>query len=178
MNALALVAKHPDQVRTLIAHEPPAAAELPDREEALAVIRDIHDTYQRDGFGPGMAKFIAVVMHKGPFPADYTEQPGPDPATFGLPTEDDGSRDDVLLGQNIIGGTNYRHDFDALRAASTRIVIAAGEESDGEMAHRGALAVAERLGVEPGHVPQPSRWIPRRRVRPGRRPRCFCGQIA
>ena len=28
-------------------------------------------------------------------------QPAPDPAMFGLPTEDDGSRDDVLLGQNM-----------------------------------------------------------------------------
>src|SRR2546426_8407035 len=30
-NALALVARHPEQVRTLVAHEPPAAQELPDR---------------------------------------------------------------------------------------------------------------------------------------------------
>ena len=32
VNALALVAKHPDQVRTLVAHEPPLASILPDRE--------------------------------------------------------------------------------------------------------------------------------------------------
>lgn len=36
--------------------------------------------------------------------------------------------------------------FDALRTASTRIVIAAGAESEGELAHRGAIAVAERFG--------------------------------
>jgi hypothetical protein len=40
-----------------------------------------------------------------------------------------------------------------LRAASTRIVIAAGAESAGEMAHRGALAVAERLAAEPVAFP-------------------------
>ena len=34
VNALALVAKHPEDVRTLVAHEPPAAAVLPDRENA------------------------------------------------------------------------------------------------------------------------------------------------
>ncbi len=45
---------------------------------------------------------------------------------FGLPTEDDGSRDDPLLGQNIISCTGYQPDFDALRAAPTRIVIGVG----------------------------------------------------
>jgi pimeloyl-ACP methyl ester carboxylesterase len=34
VNALALVARHPEQVRTLVAHEPPAAQVLPDREQA------------------------------------------------------------------------------------------------------------------------------------------------
>ena len=66
---------------------------------------------------------------------------------FGLPTEDDGSRDDPLVGQNIVSCTHYQPDFDALRAASTRIVIAAGAESEGELAHRAAVAVAERLGT-------------------------------
>ena len=67
---------------------------------------------------------------------------------FGMPAEDDGTRTDVLLGQNIITCTHYEPDFDALRAASTRIVLAAGVESEGEMANRGAHAVAERLGTE------------------------------
>ena len=148
VNALALVAKHPDQVRTLVAHEPPAAQELPDREAALAVTRDISDTYQRAGMGPAMAKFIALVMHKGEITADYLDQPPPDPAMFGLPTEDDGSRNDPLLAQNLVTSTHYRIDFDALRSASTRIVIAVGEESDGELSQRAALAVADRLGTE------------------------------
>jgi len=147
-NALALVARHPEQVRTLVDHEPPLAQLLPDRDEALAAIRDIDETYQRDGLGPGMAKFIAIVMHKGLVPADFADQPAPDPAMFGLPTGDDGSRDDVLLGQNLVTNLHYQPDFEALSAASTRIVIAAGAESEGELAHRGAEALAERLGTK------------------------------
>src|SRR3954465_7705321 len=77
VNALALVARHPDQVRVLVAHEPPAAQALPDREQALAACRDIHETYLRDGFGAGMAKFIALVSHDGPIPAGYADQPAP-----------------------------------------------------------------------------------------------------
>ena len=149
VNGLALVAKHPEQVRTLVAHEPPNAQVLPDREAALAASRDVHDTYLREGMGAGMAKFIAIVSHKGPVPADYADRPAPDPAMFGLPTEDDGSRNDPLVGQNIISITHYEFDFDALRAASTRIVIAAGAESEGELACRAALAIADRLGTKP-----------------------------
>ena len=148
-NALALVERHPEQVRTLIAHEPPAAAVLPDREAVQAAARDIHETYLRSGVGPGMAKFMTLTSVRGPIPPDYVERPDPDPAAFGLPTEDDGSRDDPLMGQNIISGTTYEFDFDALRAASTRIVLAQGAGSMGEMANRGATAVAERLGTTP-----------------------------
>lgn len=148
VNARALVAKHPEQVRTLVAHEPPLAGVLPDREQALAASRDVHETYLQRGLGPAMAKFIALASHRGPIPADYADQPDPDPAAFGLPTDDDGSRDDPLMGMNMLTSTHYEPDFDALRAASTRIVVAAGAESEGELANRGTGAVAERLGSE------------------------------
>ncbi len=147
VNGLAFVTRHSDQVRTLVAHEPPTAQVLADREPALAACVDIHETYERDGSGPAMAKFIAIVSHKGPIPADYVDQPAPDPAMFGLPTEDDGSRDDALLGQNLVSITHYQPDFDALRAASTRIVIAVGVGSEDELAHRAAVVVADRLGM-------------------------------
>ena len=148
MNALALVAKHPEHVRTLVAHEPPAAQQLPDREAILAACQDIRETYLRSGFGPAMAKFIALVSYSGPLPSDYAEEPAPDPAMFGLPTEDDGSRDDPLVGQNIVS-CGYQHDFDALRAAPTRIVIGVGAQSGVILPGRAAVAVAERLGTQP-----------------------------
>jgi pimeloyl-ACP methyl ester carboxylesterase len=152
-NALALVAKHPEQVRTLVAHEPPASQELPDREPVLAASTDIHDTYLHSGFGPAMAKFIALVSYQGPIPADYADQPAPDPAMFGLPTEDDGARNDPLVGQNMISGSHYQHDFDALRVASTRIVVGVGAESGQMIPGRAAVAVAERLGTTPVTFP-------------------------
>ncbi len=153
VNALALVAEHPEQVRTLVAHEPPLAAILPDREGALAACRAVGDAYQQRGFGAGMARFIGVVGHQGPFDPAEAGQPGPDPAMFGLPTEDDGTRTDPLLFQNIISCTHYEPDFAALRAASTRIVLGAGAESEGQLAHRGAVAAAGRLGTQPVRFP-------------------------
>jgi pimeloyl-ACP methyl ester carboxylesterase len=149
VNALALVAGYPDDVRTLVAHEPPLPTILPDREAALAASRAVRETYQKHGWGAGMAHFIAVVSHRGQFTDEIAVQPAPDPAMFGLPTEDDGSRTDPLLGMALVASIGYEPDFGALQAAATRIVIAAGEESDGEMANRGAFAVAERLGTKP-----------------------------
>jgi len=153
VNALALVARHPEQVRVLVAHEPPAARELPDREAALAACDGIKETYLRQGFGPAMAKFIALVSYEGPIPAGFADQPGPDPATFGLPTVDDGSRDDALLRLNMPSCPGHRHDFDALRAASTRIVIGVGAQSSNALAGRAGIAVAERLGTVPVTFP-------------------------
>jgi pimeloyl-ACP methyl ester carboxylesterase len=153
VNALALVSKHPEDVRTLVAHEPPLASILPDREHAMAATRAVQETYQRSGWGAGLAHFIALTSHRGPFTAEVASQPAPDPAMFGMPTEDDGSRTDPLLGQNLITSTHYGPDFDALRSASTRIVIAAGEESEGQLANRGAFAAAERLGTKPVSFP-------------------------
>jgi len=153
VNALALAARHPEQVRTLVAHEPPAFAELPDGEYALAACADIRETYERSGFGPAMAKFIALAGQQSPFTADYLSGPAPDPAAFGLPTADDGSRDDPLLGQNMPSCPAYRHDFDALRAAPARIVIGVGEESVTAPPARAATAVAEKLGTLPVTFP-------------------------
>jgi pimeloyl-ACP methyl ester carboxylesterase len=153
VNALALVAKHPEQVRTLVAHEPPAARELPDREAVLTACTGIHETYQRSGFGPAMAQFIALVSLEGPVPAGFADQPAPDPAGFGLPADDDGSRDHPLVGQNMTSCPSYRHDFDALRSAPTRVVVGVGADSGQAMPGRAAAAVAERLGTAPVTFP-------------------------
>ena len=125
---------------------------LPDREESLAAVKDINATYQRSGWGTAMAKFIAIVSHVGPIPADFADQPS-DPAMFGLPAEDDGNRSDPMFGGDMSATTHYEPRFDALRAASTRIVIAAGEESGGTLASRAALVVAEKLGQSPTIFP-------------------------
>ncbi|MEU4396370.1 alpha/beta hydrolase [Kribbella sp. NPDC023855] len=153
VNALALVAQRPELVKTLVAHEPPLAALLPDAEAALKACADIYETYQRDGQGAGMAKFIAIVSFEGEIPADYTDQPAPDPAMFGLPTEDDGSRDDALLGQNLRGCTSYRPDLDALAKSTDKVVVGVGEESANQLAGRGGKAIAELLGLTPEVFP-------------------------
>ncbi|MBU2664678.1 alpha/beta hydrolase [Actinoplanes bogorensis] len=148
VNALALVTAHPEQVSTLVAHEPPVVAAVPDHANASAAVHAISDLYQKSGSGPAMVKFISIVGHQGEIPAGWIDQPGPSPEDFGMSSDDDGSRDDILLGQNLVSCTHYAPDFARLREGSTRIVVGVGEESKGELAHRAGLGVAAGLGIE------------------------------
>src|SRR5438270_995564 len=148
MCGLHWVVVHPRDVRTFVPHEPPVITLLEDSQMATKANNDIVDTYQRDGFGPAMAKFIQLVMHQGLLPDDYLDRPAPDPALFGLPTEDDGSRDDLLLSANLAMPA-FEPDAEALRASSVRIVPAIGTLGAGGLARRGGEAVAQLLGVEP-----------------------------
>src|SRR3954454_8640423 len=150
VTALALVAAHPTDVRTLVAHEPPLLTMLPDAEQAFAAEREVQSAYQKEGFGAGMAGFIALTSWQGEFTDDFAV---PDPAQFGLPGEDDGSRDDPLLSGSSNAVTAYRPDLDALSAVPTRVVIAAGTESRGTLTWRTAVATAEALGREPTVFP-------------------------
>jgi hypothetical protein len=72
---------------------------------------------------------------------------------FGLPASDDGTRGDPLLGQNMVTCNAYEPDFEALRAASTRILIGVGEETGEALPRRTAIAVAECLGQSPVTFP-------------------------
>ena len=132
--------------------------------------RDLHAF----GWGAGMAHFIAVVSHQGEFPDDFAQQPAPDPQMFGMPADDDGSRTDPLLGLALVGSIGYEPDFEALRAASTRIVMAAGNERG----HDGQPWRLRRGRSARHHgrcLSQRPRRLPRRRVRPDGRAGCFRG---
>ncbi len=145
VNALALAAAHPDDVRRVVAHEPPTAALLPDRDQIVAVVQHLRATYERAGRGAAMAQFIAFVMHTGPVPDDYLDRPAPEPAMFGLPSEDDGSRTEPLM-RNMPAVNVYRPDIEALTALGDRLVLAVGVESGEQTAARGARSVAEAVG--------------------------------
>ena len=95
-----------------------------------------------------MAAFIAMTSWRGEFTDEYFAQPAPDPARFGMPAEDDGSRGDPLLSDRSSAVTSYRPDIVKLTAAPTRIVIAVGEESLGTFTGRTAVAIAELLGQQ------------------------------
>lgn len=147
VNILALVAAHPDDVRRVVAHEPPCVDGLPDAGAALAACVDYKATYETSGHGPAMAKFIGLVMHEGEITQDYLDQPAPDPAMFGMSADDDGSRTDPLM-RNTPGCQAFQPDYAALGGLGDRLIIAVGASSGDILAARGGRQVAARLGRE------------------------------
>lgn len=153
VTALALVAAHPDDVTTVVAHEPPLIRVLPDAQSAQRALAAVRDAYQAGGANAGMAAFIAMTSWRGEFTQTYFDQPPPDPSAFGMPNDDNGSRDDPLLSERSWPVSGYELDLDALGAASTRIVIAVGEESLEVFTGRTSMAAARLLGQEPTVFP-------------------------
>ena len=178
VTALALVAAYPNDVTILVAHEPPIIPVLPDAETAARARAGVRDVYEARGSSAGMATFIAMTSWRGEFTDDYFAQPAPDPVLFGMPAEDDGSRDDPLLSDRSWAVSSYR----ARRRCAGRGADAhrdrRGRGVPGHL-HRTHVGGHRRAARAAGnHVPEPPRRLPRRRVRIRRPTRGLCAQTA
>lgn len=145
VTALAVLAAYPGDVTTLVAHEPPLITLTPDGPSGRAGAGPRTGSVREAGVGAGMAAFVTMTSWEGEFTDAYFAQPDADPAAFGMPTEDDGSRDDPLLSDRSWAITDYRPDVDAIATAATRLVIAVGEESKDVQTGRTSVATAELL---------------------------------
>jgi pimeloyl-ACP methyl ester carboxylesterase len=152
VTGLAWVTRYPADVHKLVAHEPPLLTMLPDAEAANAAEQAVCNAYQSGGWPAGMARFIAMVSWQGEFPPDFAAGPDPDPARFGLPGDDDGSRDDPLLSGASYAVSHYRPDVETL-ARLPQVVVAVGKESAGTITARTADALAVALGRSPAVFP-------------------------
>ena len=133
---LDLAARHPELVRTLVAHEPPSHL-LPEEDNRHDRVREMA---QRSG-APAALQQALATMGIGAFLTD-TE---PDVV---LPTERPVANIAFLIKHEFAMYDRYWLDFDALRgvAAQTRIVVAGGQAQREAYPYRSALAVAEQLG--------------------------------
>ena len=143
--ALELAARHPEQVRTVVSHEPPAPALQPDPARERAGMEEIVQTYRTAGIGPAMQKFMVQTRIRS--------GPPPPPAGEATPEMREAMAQmtrnmDFWLGHYFLAISAYEPDFDALKAGSSRIVPGVGEESRGELANEGGLNLAKRLGTE------------------------------
>jgi len=160
LTGLDLVARHPERVDTLVAHEPPAMNLLPDGEGWRSAFQDVYETYRRDGAGPGMQQFIATAVRTGA-PKPGGDESGPSgqeqapamPDMSQMPPEMvEGmarmqANSEFFLAHLLPATIGHVPDVAALRAAGPRIVVGAGDASAGQMPHQAALALAEQLGV-------------------------------
>jgi pimeloyl-ACP methyl ester carboxylesterase len=165
LTGLDLAARHPEQVDTLVAHEPPAWNLLPDSAGWRAAFQQVYETYRSDGAGPAMQQFIAAAVRVGgpplagePGPSSQEQVP-PMPDMEQMPPEmaDEMARMQVnsqfLFAHLLPTVIGHVPDITALRAASSRIAVGAGDASAGQMPHLAALALADRLGITPVSFP-------------------------
>ncbi len=147
---LELSARYPAQVRTLVAHEPPCAALQPDGR-FLEAIRNVVETYRRQGVGPGMQKFLAAVgVNGGRHGPERENRSGPDSTQAQAQMQKSAQ---FFLEHVILALAVYEPPFEALKAGPTRIIAAVGEASKGQVAHRGGVELARRLGKDVAMFP-------------------------
>lgn len=151
--ALELAARHPDLVRTVVAHEPPLVTLLPDADAWLAVMREVGEAFRAGGpmpaFGRLDAAFRADAERNGnPLPGHGGDGDEVGPATDpGTAARQQGNMAS-FVGYEVPGFAPYTPDFTAL--AATRVVAAVGDGAEGAPPWvRGARAVAERIGASP-----------------------------
>lgn len=143
---LELVARHPDLVRTLVAHETFLMELLPDAARWRSEFDDISEIYRAQGAFPAMGKFGAIVEEGGPKYSEEMQQTPPTPEAQEMTGRMTGNFD-LFIAHELQSNGGYVPEIDALRAASTRIVSAVGETSGEQAARRSAIALAERLGI-------------------------------
>jgi pimeloyl-ACP methyl ester carboxylesterase len=162
---LALAARHPDRVQTLVAHEPPVVTLLPEGSPRRGGSREIYDTYKKEGPEAAMQQFLVFTGF------GQTRPLGTPSAQMQEAAVRMRQNLEFFLAHYLLPITDYVPDVAALQSGAVRVVIGVGAESAGQLAHDTALALAERLGVPPvtfpgghaGYVEHPTAFAARLR---------------
>lgn len=149
VTGLALVARHPGRVATLVAHEPPVNEVLPNAVERRAVVEDIIATFHAHGPEAAFGKFMADAGFTG---SDSAAQGAP-AQPMAPPSEQDMRDGARFLAHELRGTTRFTPDIEALRNSATRVVIGIGDESGHLITHRTSTVLAQLLGSAPVAFP-------------------------
>jgi pimeloyl-ACP methyl ester carboxylesterase len=150
VSVLALAQAHPEQVGTVIAHEPPLIELLDDRERVHRQAEDVISTHLAGDYLGGWRKFM--VMANIDIPEPVLQQ------MFGGPRDPQDIADNHYQHAHMFRPTaRWRPDIATLRSIPTRVMVGIGEQSAGQICDRTSRALATALGIEPtmfpgGHV--------------------------
>ncbi|GAA4601929.1 alpha/beta hydrolase [Actinoallomurus liliacearum] len=148
LTALDLAARHPEQVRALIVHEPPLPELLPDRDHWRAVFQDVYDTYRDQGAGAAMGRFIATVDGPDAAPPAMPDPSRMPPEALEMMGRIQGNLDHFLA-HILLPVLRFTPDIAALRSGPAPVTVGIGTASGDGVPALSARALAERLGVEP-----------------------------
>ncbi|MEV5748908.1 alpha/beta hydrolase [Actinoallomurus sp. NPDC052308] len=150
ISALALAQSRPELVHTVVAHEPPLAELLDDRDEHRARIEDVIATFASGDRIGGHRRFMASIGIT--MPEEMFQQ------MYGGPRDERELAEERRFFLHELRLTvGWRPDVTALRGGTPRLVVGIGAASAGQLCDRTSTALAAGLGVEPvifpgGHV--------------------------
>lgn len=142
--ALDLLARHPERVRRVVAHEPPCVEVLPDAAEQRAFFGKVYEIFRAEGLGPAAAYMMNGI--------GGTLREQPDPASLPPRAAERVARTmanvPLFMEHELRQFTSYAPDLDVLAAVADRLVPAAGRETRGHLPYRPIAEIARRLGRE------------------------------
>ncbi|GAB2579496.1 alpha/beta hydrolase [Streptomyces capparidis] len=151
ITALHLLVAHPERLERVVAHEPPVVEVLPDAPRHRALIGRVQETLRAQGLMPAMAVFAAGLRKDGDTAESAAEVSLPPQAA--ARAERTMANLPYFVGRIVPSFMAYAPDVQRLRALSDRLVLACGQDSRGELPHRSAAALGERLGTKLRHFP-------------------------
>ncbi|MER5649796.1 alpha/beta hydrolase [Streptosporangium sp. NPDC002524] len=149
VTALALAIAHPEQVRTVIAHEPPVSRLLDDSEAHDAAVEDIIATYASGDVAGAWVKFM--INANLPLP-EFDESAGAPAEAPAEPDPQQAADERFWFLHEMRGTTHWQPDIAALRAGPG-VVVGIGEESAGQLCDHTSTALAAALGTKPTYFP-------------------------
>ena len=141
--ALEVLVRHPSAVQLVVAHEPPAMAELPDADEWLAFFHSLYDLYRRCGPGPAIERF-----RERSFPeSDRRVMAHAPTSEFGAPNAA------YWFEHELREYPAVRLDHESLSVRSGRLILAVGRDSDGYPCREATTALGTKIGRRPVELP-------------------------
>lgn len=144
---LDLVTTHPNQIRMLVAHEPPLKQLLPPDElvTALHEQEEVEVVLRNEGVRAAMMKFLQVSG------VDFSDRETDAPAPQLSPYMTDNLQ--FFLSNDAPAVRQYQLDLSLLERVRSKVIPSAGETSTANWPNRCAAKLAELLRVELVHFP-------------------------
>lgn len=139
--ALEVISNHPEQVKTLVAHEPPVVKLLPDAARWLAFFDGVYNTYRTDGIPKAMQQFASTVLGSADHQqveramGEHTNEYAMANATYWMEHE-------------LRQYPRVELDLDALATHERQVVLAGGRNSQDQMTYQPNKILAQKLGLD------------------------------
>lgn len=151
--SLALTQQFPEQVQTVVTHEPPLLKLLPADDPRHNGAEEIAEIYGTAGLEAAIGAFVALATGGG-----EATPSAPPPAGTPTPEQQEafarlGMNFPTLFTSYLLPITGFQPDIAALQSGPSKVVVGIGETSAGTVPHDTALALAQELGSEPVTFP-------------------------